>query len=145
MARPIDPNSERSIAARLTVQMKRIITRKMVQCWQSKGYDLEDPVKLARQLRNQERMPAMPAPVVEPESKGDIPVEFAAKREVDLMFHIINVVTENFVGLTAEEMRKSLYVGMLLSYEDFYGGVLGDRVDVERRIREHAAASVNPT
>ena len=57
MGRPVNPNSERSIAARLTVELGWAVNRKHVQEWIAKGYDLTDAVELKKKVRNHQRTP----------------------------------------------------------------------------------------
>lgn len=57
MARPIDPNSEASEAARLTEELGFPVTRKMVTLWRRKDYPLGNIPELRRALKNQERRP----------------------------------------------------------------------------------------
>lgn len=57
MARPVNPDSERSIAARLTIQLGRAVTRKCVQEWKEKGYPLDDPKRIEHLINMQNRGP----------------------------------------------------------------------------------------
>ncbi len=57
MAGKPSDKSLRAIAARLTVELDRVVTQKSVKVWRSKGYPLDDPVALEKKLRNQERAP----------------------------------------------------------------------------------------
>lgn len=57
MARPVDPNSERSIAAMLTKELQREVTQKTVQHLKKKGVDISDPAAVEKAFRNQERSP----------------------------------------------------------------------------------------
>jgi hypothetical protein len=65
MARPKQPDSERSTAARLTVELGRVVTRECVREWTEKGYPLDDPVALEKRIRNQKRGPKKIKPPVE--------------------------------------------------------------------------------
>ena len=63
MARPKHPESERSLAARLSVALNRVVTRDCIREWKEKGYPLDDIPALEKRLRNQERAPKKtPAP-----------------------------------------------------------------------------------
>jgi hypothetical protein len=57
MAGKKQPNSERAIAARLTVELGRLVTRDCIREWTEKGYPLDDPVALEKRIRNQKRGP----------------------------------------------------------------------------------------
>jgi hypothetical protein len=57
MARPPSDKSLRAIAARLSVELDRVVTQKAVKVWKQKGYPLNDPVALEKKIRNQERGP----------------------------------------------------------------------------------------
>jgi hypothetical protein len=57
VARPKSDNSLRAIAARLSVELGRVVTEKAVKVWKKNGYPLDDPVELEKKLRNQERAP----------------------------------------------------------------------------------------
>lgn len=57
MARPKSENSLRAVAARLSVELGRVVTEKAVKVWKKNGYPLNDPVELEKKLRNQERAP----------------------------------------------------------------------------------------
>jgi len=57
MPRKTDPNSEASRAKRLSEGLGFKVSRKMLQCWEAKGYPLDDISKLKRALKNQERQP----------------------------------------------------------------------------------------
>lgn len=57
MAGKPSQTSIRAIAARLTVELDRVVTQKAVKIWKAKGYPLDDPVALEKKLRNQERAP----------------------------------------------------------------------------------------
>lgn len=55
--RRADPNSRRAIAARLTLELGVNVTQKAVREWQAKGYPLDDPAALRRELETQQRVP----------------------------------------------------------------------------------------
>lgn len=80
----------RAIAARLTVELNRVVTQKAVKVWKQKGYQLDDPVALEKKLRNQERAPRKRKPAVEdapPENTplaGDEPPEPPATDHLDI-------------------------------------------------------------
>lgn len=58
MPRKPDPNSEASIAKRLSGELGISVTRKMLHVWKAKGYPLDDIDALKKALMNQERRPA---------------------------------------------------------------------------------------
>lgn len=90
MAGKPSQNSVRAIAARLTVELNRVVTQKAVKVWKQKGYQLDDPVALEKKLRNQERAPRKRKPAVEdapPENTplaGDEPPEPPATDHLDI-------------------------------------------------------------
>lgn len=55
MARPSNPNSERSIAARLSTELNESITRKAVQVLKTAGVDLNDLEAVRKYRRNSQR------------------------------------------------------------------------------------------
>jgi hypothetical protein len=76
------PDSENSIAARLTQQLGREVTRQCVREWKKKGWDLTKPAQIEKRLRMQERAPKRIRPAVdpaaeeaEPEDDGSPPPE----------------------------------------------------------------------
>lgn len=73
MAGKPSDKSLRAIAARLSVELDRVVTQKAVKVWRQKGYPLNDPVALEKKLRNQERAPKKNKPAVDPEASETTP------------------------------------------------------------------------
>lgn len=71
MARPKNDQSQNAIAARLSVELGMVVTRKCVREWQDKGYPLDNIPALKAKLRNQERRPKAIEEESAPEDEED--------------------------------------------------------------------------
>jgi DNA-binding transcriptional MerR regulator len=107
MARPIDPNSEASEAARLTEQMGFRVTRKMVTLWRRKNYPLANIRELRRVLKNQERQP--PGLNDEPvaESRAEPPEEKQSLSAEDVEQELANL-QRNLLGCNNYEDARTI-------------------------------------
>ena len=67
MAGKPQDTSNRAIAARLSIELGRIVTEKCIKVWRVKGYDLTDIPALRKAIANQERGPKKIKPAVSPD------------------------------------------------------------------------------
>jgi hypothetical protein len=121
MSRPLNEESERATAERLSLALGGPVTRSMIRVWRGKGYPLDDVPALRHKLRNQSRMPF---PISQ--DPGEIYIAAAGRREADVLVALVHFADEIAKNSTAQQVADAIAFAAVNVYAEFYGVHLGN-------------------